>query len=89
MFRRNIHVEELEIIKIEKIGKFVLLFLEYVKPIFCGILNAAQPDPDSTSSGKLSLRPLLYINHGLPLLLCQVLYSVYHSLSDSYSTEPT
>ncbi len=32
---------------------------------------------------------LYYINHGLPLLLCQVLYSVYHSLSDSYSTEPT
>ncbi len=48
MFRRNIHVEELLIIKIEKI---VLLFLEYVKPFFCGILNAAQPDPDSTSSG--------------------------------------
>ncbi len=42
MFRRNIHVEELLIIKIEKI---VLLFLEYVKPFFCGILNAAQPDP--------------------------------------------
>ncbi len=31
MFRRNIHVEELLIIKIEKI---VLLFLEYVKPFF-------------------------------------------------------
>ncbi len=29
----------------------MLLFLEYVKPFFCGILNAAQPDPDSTSSG--------------------------------------
>ncbi len=30
-----------------------------------------------------------YINHGLPLPLCRVLYSVYHSPSDSYSTEPT
>ncbi len=30
-----------------------------------------------------------YIYHGLPLPLCQVLYSVYHSPSDSYSTEPT
>lgn len=43
MFGRNVNVEELLIIKIEMIGSVVLLF--------CGILDAAQPDPDSTSSG--------------------------------------
>jgi len=54
---RNVQIkrnssEETLIIKIE-IGSVVLLFwntccLEYY---FCGILDAAQPDPDSTSSG--------------------------------------
>ncbi len=29
-----------------------------------------------------------FINHGLPLARCLVLYCVYHSHSDSYSTEP-
>lgn len=43
MFGRNVNVEELLIIKIEMIGSVVLFF--------CGILDAAQPDPDSTSSG--------------------------------------
>lgn len=43
MFGRNVNVEELLIIRIEMIGSVVLLF--------CGILDAAQPDPDSTSSG--------------------------------------
>ncbi len=51
MFRINIHGKELLIIKIEKIGYVVLLLSEYLKPFFCGILNAAQPDLDSTSSG--------------------------------------
>ncbi|KAF7253996.1 G patch domain-containing protein 2 [Varanus komodoensis] len=36
--------------EIEKIGS-VVLFLEYLKSFFCGILDAAQPHPDSTSSG--------------------------------------
>ncbi len=30
-----------------------------------------------------------FISLGLPLCHCRVLYSVYHSPSDSYSTEPT
>lgn len=37
--------------KIEKIGSVVLIFLECLKPFFCGILDVAQPNPDFTSSG--------------------------------------
>lgn len=37
------------LVKIQK-TESVVLFLEYFKPFFCGLLDVAQPHPDSISS---------------------------------------
>ncbi|KAF7253569.1 Steryl-sulfatase, partial [Varanus komodoensis] len=47
---KNRSCSELLLVKIEKIGS-VVLFLEYLKSFFCGILDMAQLHPDSTYSG--------------------------------------